>query len=286
MLDQVNSAAFDTILADVGGDCSSTPQHFEWSVIVPFYNEANYLRRCLASLAAQARPFQLILVDNASTDGSGLVARRLCNEFGLTAIHLHEARPGKVAALQAGLAAVTSEFVATCDADTIYPPGYLETANAMMAGRGAVAGIAATTPASSELWRNRAAGLRMWLTSRLLPQQCLNGGAGQVFRVDALRRCGGFDPAIWNWVLEDHEIIARIEPFGQIVYAPQFVCHPSVRPKAVDSRGWRLTEQLHYHLTSARNRLAFFHDKLAPRLRERSLPSEVLRSCIQVSARA
>jgi len=117
----------------------------------------------------------------------------------------------------------------------------------------------------------------MAMTARLLPQQCLNGGAGQVFRTAALKACGGFDPAIWNWVLEDHEIMARIERHGRIAYHPDFLCHPASRPRAIDCTGWNLGEQLRYHATRAARRIAYFHDFLAPRLRARALPSDALR---------
>lgn len=253
-----------------------------WSVIIPFYNEVGYLPKCLESLAGQTLPFDLVLIDNASTDGSGTVARRLCDELGIEATHLVEHRPGKVAALQRGLAAARTKFVATCDADTIYPAGYLERASRLLEDRTCVAAVASTTPPGASPFEIRASGLRIWLTSFLLSQQCLNGGAGQVFRTSALRSCGGFDPAIWNWVLEDHEIIARIETFGRISYSTDFHCHPTIRPKAVDCRGWTIWEQLRYHFSSSHSRVGFFHGFLAPRLRARTLSSEKLRCTMQV----
>ena len=42
------------------------------SVVVPVYNVEDYLQECLDSLLAQTYPnFEVILVDDASTDGSG-----------------------------------------------------------------------------------------------------------------------------------------------------------------------------------------------------------------------
>jgi glycosyltransferase involved in cell wall biosynthesis len=46
------------------------------SVVVPFYNTARYLDECIQSVVAQSYPtFELILQDNASTDGSTNIAR-------------------------------------------------------------------------------------------------------------------------------------------------------------------------------------------------------------------
>ncbi|MBC2664035.1 glycosyltransferase family 2 protein [Novosphingobium flavum] len=246
-------------------------------MIIPYFNEREFLRGTIASLAAQAVRPLLILVDNASTDGSGPVARQACADFGVEAIHLHESRPGKVAALQCGLRAVTSRYVATCDADTYYPPRYLELAGRLLEREGVAAAIAANTAAGASPMSKRKAGWRMALTGAILRQQCLNGGASQVFRTTALKACGGFDPAIWNWVLEDHEIMARVERHGRIVYHPGFICHPAQRPRSVNCTGWTLAEQIRYHLAGAKGRLSFFHDELAPRLRARALPSEMLR---------
>lgn len=249
----------------------------EWTVIVPFHNERRFLRATLASLAAQTVRPLVILVDNASTDQSAEVARAACEEFGMAALHIAEHRPGKVAALQRGLAETRSRFVATCDADTLYPADYLELAGRLLGRRGTVAAVAAYCAADAPARSAWLAGWRMALTSRLLPQQCLNGGAGQVFLTAALKQCGGFDPAIWNWVLEDHEIMARIETLGTIAYHPDFLCHPTPRPRSVNCTGWNLLEQLRYHATRGGERVRYFHEYLAPRLRDRALPSERLR---------
>ena len=255
-----------------------------WSIIIPFHNESDYLPFCLESLASQIAPARLILVDNGSTDKGSAIAREVCDRLGLDACHVSEMRPGKVAALQRGLSEVTTSYLATCDADTVYPPDYLKSAERLLRDRRVVAAIAATTPVGSARWKSRIAGLRLELTAALLKQQCLNGGAGQVFRSSALRACGGFNPATWNWVLEDHEIIARIEHLGRIAYHRDFYCHPADRHREMNCTGWVFAEQLRYHLTSSEDRLKFFHEFLAPRLRARALSSEKLRRMIGMPA--
>ena len=53
----------------------------EVSVIVPIYNVAPYLKRCLDSLKAQTmQKIEFILVDDGSTDESGRIAEEYCKE--------------------------------------------------------------------------------------------------------------------------------------------------------------------------------------------------------------
>jgi len=47
------------------------------SIIIPAYNEERYLGRCLDAIAAQSvRPYEVIVVDNNSSDDTAKVAQR------------------------------------------------------------------------------------------------------------------------------------------------------------------------------------------------------------------
>jgi glycosyltransferase involved in cell wall biosynthesis len=246
------------------------------SVVLPFFNERDFIEVTIESLAAQACAFRLILVDNGSTDGSGALALRAARALGVSVELIRERRPGKVAALRAGLAAVTTPLVATCDADCWYPPHYLPTAVAMLSAGAVAAGAyyvgrdAGRIARALESWHIRRAG-------RAAPHQCHAGGAGQAYRTDVLRAAGGFDPSIWNLVLEDHEIYARVQAHGAMAYHDALWCAPSSRKRDRASIRWTLSERLRYHRTPAEAQLSFFHDWLGPRLAARSLTSDRIR---------
>lgn len=97
-----------------------------FSVIVPVYNTAVYLRRCIDSILAQTCPdFELILVDDGSTDGSGA----LCDEYagGDTRIRvLHQENGGHTVARNSGLRMARGSYVLFVDSDDWIDDGLLE----------------------------------------------------------------------------------------------------------------------------------------------------------------
>lgn len=95
---------------------------FDVSVVIPAYNEEGALRNCLASLRAQktSRSFEIIVVDNNSTDGTAAIA----GLFGVRLIA--EMRQGRGAARAAGFKVATGHFLLSTDADTVVPEGWIE----------------------------------------------------------------------------------------------------------------------------------------------------------------
>jgi len=252
-------------------------QSCDWTIVIPFFNEANFLPATLRSVAGLKGPFRLVLVDNGSTDGSSEIARFACEEFGLAYTLISEPCAGKVHALRAGLAQVRTRYVATFDADTHYPPHYLVEAGKLLGKPGVAVAGAYFTHAHEWARRDAFTGAHIVAAGKLLGHQCHAGGAGQVFNTEILRRAGGFDASRWNLVLEDHEIIHRVCQLGTMAYGMNFYCHPSPRERDRDSIRWTLFERLTYHFTPRARQANFFYDFLARRLRARKLSSERMR---------
>ncbi|MBQ5388625.1 MAG: glycosyltransferase [Paludibacteraceae bacterium] len=115
------------------------------SIIVPIYNVAPYLRKCVDSLLVQdIEDYEIILVDDGSTDGSGEIADRICDEvkdyslkvkgkehseadtnaYNLSSITyklnikvVHQENAGLSAARNAGIAAATGDYIMFVDSD-------------------------------------------------------------------------------------------------------------------------------------------------------------------------
>jgi len=86
------------------------------SVVIPNHNGATWLKGCFEGLARQEfKDFAVVFVDNGSTDGSPDLARQLRSDVRL--VSLGENR-GFAAAVNAGIAATTSPYVALLNTDT------------------------------------------------------------------------------------------------------------------------------------------------------------------------
>ncbi len=253
----------------------------DWSVVIPYYNEAEYLPATLRSLLAQThRGATLILVDNGSTDGSGGLARELtATATDISVKHLNEPEPGQVHALAKGIAAVESDFVAICDADTFYPPDYLATADAAFraAPETVVAVMATGINGAPDRFSASLKRLKVQAVSRLWPRQLHSGGHAHCFRTAALRAVGGYDKALWPYVLKDHELMHRIFKRGRAVYPPALWCRPSDRRSDRSGVRWSLAERLLYHFTPFAAKDWFFYRFLAGRFTERRLDEIKLR---------
>lgn len=87
------------------------------SVIVPIYNRQKYLEDCIESILNQTfRDFELILVNDGSTDDSGMI----CEKYALTDSRIkiiHKKNGGVASARNAGLDVAKGEYLSFIDSD-------------------------------------------------------------------------------------------------------------------------------------------------------------------------
>ena len=92
------------------------------SIIVPVYNVEHYLHKCIDSILAQTFfDFELILVDDGSTDNCGII----CNEYAIIdprIIVIHKKNGGVSSARNSGLDEAKGEYIGWVDSDD-----YIET---------------------------------------------------------------------------------------------------------------------------------------------------------------
>jgi hypothetical protein len=95
------------------------------SVIVPAYNAAWSIERTVASILAQTmREFELIVVDDGSTDGTqAAVGRAACDDGRVRVVR--QANRGLAGARNRGIEEARASLVAPIDADDVWEPEYL-----------------------------------------------------------------------------------------------------------------------------------------------------------------
>lgn len=107
------------------------------SVIMPVYQAGPFLRDSVRSVLGQTFPdFELILVDDGSTDGSAGLCDTLAGEDSRVRV-LHKKNGGVSAARNDGMDLAGGEYIYFCDADDTIAPDALEKLHGALAGAGA-----------------------------------------------------------------------------------------------------------------------------------------------------
>jgi len=93
------------------------------SIILPAFNEEDYIETALKSILSQnviqkySDYFECVVVDNESTDRTAEIAKKYCQVI--------SAPRGKLNARDAGIRYASGDIIVSCDADSYYPPNWL-----------------------------------------------------------------------------------------------------------------------------------------------------------------
>ncbi len=186
----------------------------KFSVIVPVLNEEKTLESTLLSLRNQTfKDFELIVVDNGSTDRSVEIARKYAD------VLLFEEKRGVINALKKGFSKAKGEIILSCDADTEYPPDYLERLSKIFSkSKDVVAVYGPFTLREKGRLFNRGALLVyaiLNLLSRLFGVP-LAGAANFAIRKWAYDESGGYD--FGDLASQDFRLAMKLRKLGKVKY--------------------------------------------------------------------
>jgi glycosyltransferase involved in cell wall biosynthesis len=202
------------------------------SVIIPCFNAARTLSCQLEAFAEQEwdGEWEVIVVDNLSTDDTQRVARKHIGKLPRLRIVEAEAKRGRAYARNFGARVASGEALAFCDADDQVAPGWLAAIGAALK-RGDLAASRFDVTKLNPVWlqsvhRNpQETGLQRM---RFFPYLFHAGGSGLGVKREWHERLGGFNEALP--VLEDAEYCFRAQILGaRICYAESAVVHVRYR---------------------------------------------------------
>lgn len=190
------------------------------TVLIPCRNSEDVLGHQLESLARQdySGPFEVIVADNGSVDGSRAVAEKHYDHVpGLRVIDV-DASGGKPAAVNDAIDAVLGEKLVMVDADDTLDPGFLS-AMATALERHTFVGARLDAEALNPGWvRRRRADMQSDGLTVLLGHLPVVVGAGLGLRTSTFEQVGGYDRRfVAN---QDADLSWRLQYAG---HEPQFV---------------------------------------------------------------
>lgn len=234
------------------------------SVVIPAHNARTTLERALRSIVAQNyHPFEVIVIDDASVDGTGDLAR----SFPGLSIYVErlESQSGAAAARNRGIDVSTGEFIAFLDADDEWLPGktalqlpillddptlsFVTCEADLIAPDGKF--ICVINPT-----RPRPHGPEAWKT--LLRHPCV-GTPCVMARRALLREVGGFNPTLW--IGEDQDLWIRLALKGPVHHIYQSLVRVNDRPNSLSKaqRGQAVSSTLPMimaHVNAQKHRLS------------------------------
>jgi len=96
------------------------------SVIIPTYNEKENIGPLIVEIMHYVNPKEIIVVDDASPDGTARVAQSLEKRIPCINVQHNPVRRGLTASIQQGIDVAQSKYIAWLDADFSHPPYLLK----------------------------------------------------------------------------------------------------------------------------------------------------------------
>jgi glycosyltransferase involved in cell wall biosynthesis len=175
------------------------------TVVIPCFNYGRYLPLAVKSVLDQPDvDVNVIVVDDASTDGSSEVVRDVAAADERVRAILHETNRGHIATYNEGLEQAAGEYVVLLSADDALTPGSLSRATALMESVPSVAftyGFPLTFSDEFPPAKTRVRSWTVWSGHEWIAQRCARGGncincPEVVMRTAVQHEIGGYDPAL------------------------------------------------------------------------------------------
>lgn len=97
------------------------------SIIIPIYNGEKHIKKCVESLLEQNGDFEIILVDDGSTDNSLKILKEISSNMeDKVSVVISNKNKGVSSARNLGILNSTGKYIMFCDIDDTYPPNVIK----------------------------------------------------------------------------------------------------------------------------------------------------------------
>jgi len=195
------------------------------SIVTPVHNKEAYINKTLDSILSQTyTDFELILVDDGSTDNSGLI----CDQYALTDLRIkviHQHNAGVSAARNTGIRAAQYSLIAFIDADDSWDCTFLEQMQDLISNFPDLSFYSSMYAYiindKIQLAENPFHIRKDFVKFNLIDKCCYKGRfpihtSSVILTKKAIERAGFFDERIY--VFEDYDLFLRIALFSEIAY--------------------------------------------------------------------
>lgn len=199
------------------------------TVVIPTFNRAGLLQRAIASVLAQTySDFNVVVVDDCSTDDTEIAVTRFCDA---RLRYVRRAQRGSAAATRnTGIRAADGDLICFLDDDDEYLPGFLERMASAFAACGSNVGFgwcgvqlvrrdgSNGVQISESHWQPKASGREQTYVAILGARQ-VGTNCGFTIRRDVVQRVGYFDEALLR--CEDNDYLIRLAREFDFVAVPE-----------------------------------------------------------------
>jgi glycosyltransferase involved in cell wall biosynthesis len=217
-----------------------TPTMPRVSIIVPSYNTGRYLPVAINSVIAQTFPdWELIVIDDGSTDNTRAVAQSYAPTLGEKLRYLYQSNRGLPAARNAAIREARGEFIAILDADDLWLPTRLERGVAVMDSRPDVGLVHSRTARVDQ--HGTIVGYKVFppkcqsgkIAAYLLTRRASISCPTVLFRKQCLDLVGPFDETMR--ATEDRDLWFRIAERYEVAYINEILAHSRITPGSMTS---------------------------------------------------
>jgi glycosyltransferase involved in cell wall biosynthesis len=201
-------------------------QKYKISLIIPAYNEEKYIGECLKSaLKNGGEIFEIIVVNNASTDNTKIVAESFANVK-----VVDESQKGLTRARQRGLIEAKGDIIAYIDADTKMPSGWVKKINKYFEKDEKTVCISGPYIYYDQSFIGKILVWIYWLFAYIMYffVGYMAVGGNFAAKKEALLKIGGFDQNI-SFYGEDTDIARRLSKVGKVKFFLNLYMYTSAR---------------------------------------------------------